>query len=147
MAKITRNRLGIAMMPCWNGKLDWYWMYTCFAHLWVSAKSRDHVNVPKRTNWEWWHCGTLAFSPVMYIKGSHRCLHNPSEERYRWIGLCPEEAVKSKWWRQVCYWCPIKARCMELEDLLLTVGSLDWSTVRLVNLKLSVKWVLQQDTR
>ena len=31
----------------------------------------------------------------MYIKGSHRCLHNPSEERYRWIGLCPEEAVQN----------------------------------------------------
>ena len=83
-----------AKMPCWNGKLDWYWMYTYFAHLfqtcWVFANSRDYV--PKRTNWERWHCGTLTFSPVVYTKGSHRCLRNPSEEqRYRWIGLFPEE--------------------------------------------------------
>ena len=82
-----------------------------------------------------WHAYVLSGS----VHKGNRCLHN-STERYRWIRLFPEEAVKiceDKYVIDALF----RARCMELEDdLVLTVGSF-------VNLKLSVKWVLQQHTR
>ena len=75
------------------------------------------------------------FSPVLYIKGIAVFIIQLSDTGG--LDCFPKKQCEDKYVIDALF----RARCMELEDdLVLTVGSF-------VNLKLSVKWVLQQHTR